>query len=80
MLLGEKLFDLMMTDSNRWAFTFQNYVQLTMYETQKQEAANDANAQQRKLNLFERSIHSARWVFVENHIFNVRKHDCFPSN
>ena len=56
----------MMTDTKRWAFTFQNYVQLTMYETHKL-AVPSSKENERKLNLIERSLHSARWVFVENH-------------
>ncbi|XP_063713736.1 deoxynucleoside kinase-like [Symsagittifera roscoffensis] len=58
---GSKLFDLMMQDPKRWSFAFQNYVQLLMFR------AHHLNFDDSKVHLMERSLHSARYVFEENH-------------
>jgi len=66
---GEKLFDLMMKEPKRWSFAFQNYVQLSMFNSHSK--ATSTASKTTKLYLVERSIHSARYVFVENH--KIRK-------
>uniref|UniRef100_X1YYT3 Deoxynucleoside kinase domain-containing protein n=1 Tax=Capitella teleta TaxID=283909 RepID=X1YYT3_CAPTE len=56
---GHNALALMYEDPERWSLTFQTYVQLTMLQTHlaKQEQA---------VKLMERSIHSAKYCFVEN--------------
>ena len=56
---------MMMKNPKRWAFTFQNYVQLSMLNNHSRSADKNWNC---KVHLIERSIHSARYVFVENHL------------
>uniref|UniRef100_A0A8W4FAC3 Thymidine kinase 2 n=1 Tax=Sus scrofa TaxID=9823 RepID=A0A8W4FAC3_PIG len=50
---------LMYRDASRWGLTLQTYVQLTMLDLH-------TRAQTLPVRLMERSIHSARYVFVEN--------------
>ncbi|KAI0210173.1 Thymidine kinase 2, mitochondrial [Lamellibrachia satsuma] len=56
---GHNTLELMYKDSERWSLTFQSYVQLTMLQvhTQKQTCP---------VKMIERSLHSARYCFVEN--------------
>lgn len=58
-LHGHNLFKLMYGDPVRWSHAFQTYVQLTMAQSHLQPC----NA---PVKLMERSIHSARYIFVEN--------------
>jgi len=62
-LRGNNLFSIMYQDPKRWAFAFQQYVQLTMMKVHEET--------QYKQNtgyccLMERSLFSARYCFVEN--------------
>ncbi|XP_022097006.1 thymidine kinase 2, mitochondrial-like isoform X2 [Acanthaster planci] len=56
---GHNLFDLMYRDPKRWSFTFQSYVQLTMLENHRTQVATP-------IKMMERSVYSARYIFVEN--------------
>lgn len=56
---GYNLLDLMYKDMNKWAFTFQTYVQLTMTRLHEVNTL-------RPVKMLERSIFSARYCFVEN--------------
>lgn len=56
---GVNLLDLMYQDPERWAFSFQSFVQLTMLQQHLKET-------DRPVKLMERSIYSARYCFVEN--------------
>lgn len=56
---GHNPLALMYSDACRWALTLQTYVQLTMLE-------QHTRPQTSPVRLMERSIHSARYVFVEN--------------
>eukprot|EP00088_Acartia_fossae_P031317 TRINITY_DN3222_c0_g1_i1.p1 TRINITY_DN3222_c0_g1~~TRINITY_DN3222_c0_g1_i1.p1 ORF type:complete len:270 (+),score=43.62 TRINITY_DN3222_c0_g1_i1:88-810(+) len=58
-LNGHNLLDLMYKDPERWSMPFQSYVQQTMLENHLQNT-------DRPVKLLERSIHSARYCFVEN--------------
>ncbi|XP_054435328.1 thymidine kinase 2, mitochondrial isoform X2 [Pteronotus mesoamericanus] len=49
----------MYNDASRWGLTLQTYVQLTMLE-------QHTCPQTSRVRLMERSIHSARYIFVEN--------------
>lgn len=51
---------LMYEDPSRWAITLQTYVQLTMLQ-------QHSRPQTMPIRMMERSIHSAKYVFVENH-------------
>eukprot|EP00088_Acartia_fossae_P068143 TRINITY_DN8583_c0_g1_i1.p1 TRINITY_DN8583_c0_g1~~TRINITY_DN8583_c0_g1_i1.p1 ORF type:complete len:238 (+),score=40.26 TRINITY_DN8583_c0_g1_i1:41-754(+) len=57
-LNGHNLLQLMYEDPARWSMAFQTYVQLTML---KQHLACDA-----PVKIMERSIHSARYCFINN--------------
>ncbi|KAK3908679.1 Deoxynucleoside kinase [Frankliniella fusca] len=56
---GKNFLDLMYTDPSRWGITFQTYVQLTMLDLHTQVV-------DKTVKMMERSIHSARYCFVEN--------------
>ncbi|XP_034237186.1 deoxynucleoside kinase-like isoform X2 [Thrips palmi] len=56
---GENFLDLMYSDPSRWGITFQTYVQLTMLDLHTKPV-------ERPIKMMERSIHSARYCFVEN--------------
>uniref|UniRef100_A0A4X1UTA0 Thymidine kinase 2 n=1 Tax=Sus scrofa TaxID=9823 RepID=A0A4X1UTA0_PIG len=56
---GHNPLGLMYRDASRWGLTLQTYVQLTMLDLH-------TRAQTLPVRLMERSIHSARYVFVEN--------------
>lgn len=56
---GINVLDLMYQDPRRWGLTFQTYVQLTMFQTHIQKIDHPVK-------LMERSIFSAKYVFVEN--------------
>lgn len=58
-LHGHNLFKLMYDNPVRWSHTFQTYVQLTMAQSHLQPCTAPVK-------LMERSIHSARYIFVEN--------------
>ncbi|XP_037018562.2 thymidine kinase 2, mitochondrial isoform X1 [Artibeus jamaicensis] len=58
-LRGHNPLGLMYSDASRWGLTLQTYVQLTMLE---QHTCPQTSA----VRLMERSIHSARYIFVEN--------------
>ncbi|CAG2161771.1 unnamed protein product [Oppiella nova] len=59
---GVNLFSLLNEDINRWCFPFQSYVQLSMLQMH-QTAPTDPEV---AIKLMERSLHSARYCFVEN--------------
>ncbi|XP_018008077.1 deoxynucleoside kinase [Hyalella azteca] len=56
---GKNLLDLMYLDPLRWSHLFQSYVQLTMVQMHMKPC-------HAKVKIMERSIHSARYCFVEN--------------
>lgn len=56
---GINLLDLLYKDPNKWAFTFQSYVQLTLLELHLLKVPTP-------IKFMERSIFSARYCFVEN--------------
>ncbi|XP_038077952.1 deoxynucleoside kinase-like [Patiria miniata] len=56
---GHNLFELMYRDPKRWSFAFQSYVQLTMLENHRAQVATP-------FKMMERSVYSARYIFVEN--------------
>ncbi|CAN8000588.1 unnamed protein product, partial [Ixodes hexagonus] len=56
---GENLLARMYRDPKRWGLTFQTYVQLTMMQLHLAPVASSVK-------LMERSLQSARYVFVEN--------------
>ncbi|XP_034494665.1 thymidine kinase 2, mitochondrial isoform X3 [Ailuropoda melanoleuca] len=56
---GHNPLGLMYRDACRWGLTLQTYVQLTMLE-------HHTRPQTSPVRLMERSIHSARYIFVEN--------------
>ncbi|XP_049964080.1 deoxynucleoside kinase-like [Schistocerca serialis cubense] len=58
-LRGHNLLGLLYENPTRWAHVFQSYVQLTMLDFHMQRSNH-------RLKLMERSIHSARYCFVEN--------------
>ncbi|GCB60943.1 hypothetical protein scyTo_0012827 [Scyliorhinus torazame] len=57
---GHNLLALMYENPSRWAITLQTYVQLTMLQ-------QHMRPQVEPIRMIERSIHSAKYVFVENH-------------
>ncbi|XP_032891766.1 thymidine kinase 2, mitochondrial isoform X3 [Amblyraja radiata] len=59
-LWNHNLLSLMYEDPSRWAITLQTYVQLTMLQ-------QHSRPQTIPVRMMERSIHSAKYVFVENH-------------
>ncbi|XP_035137458.2 thymidine kinase 2, mitochondrial isoform X1 [Callithrix jacchus] len=56
---GHNPLGLMYHDASRWGLTLQTYVQLTMLD-------RHTRPQMSSVRLMERSIHSARYIFVEN--------------
>lgn len=60
---GVNLFDLMYKDPKRYGFLFQSYVQLTMLK--QHELIKKLTLEQNEINFSERSIISARYIFVE---------------
>ncbi|XP_069312380.1 thymidine kinase 2, mitochondrial isoform X4 [Eulemur rufifrons] len=56
---GHNPLGLMYSDASRWGLTLQTYVQLTMLD-------QHTRPQTSPVRLMERSIHSARYIFVEN--------------
>ncbi|XP_072168867.1 thymidine kinase 2, mitochondrial-like isoform X3 [Diadema setosum] len=60
---GNNVFGLMYEDPTRWSFLFQSYVQLTMLRSHQAPHT-------RPLKMMERSIYSAKYCFVENHLRN----------
>ncbi|KAM9063842.1 thymidine kinase 2, mitochondrial [Sarcophilus harrisii] len=56
---GHNPLGLMYQDASRWGITFQTYVQLTMLD-------QHTRPQISSLRMMERSIHSAKYIFVEN--------------
>nr|XP_018915400.1 PREDICTED: deoxynucleoside kinase-like [Bemisia tabaci] len=58
-LKGHNLLELMYKDPSRWGLTFQTMVQKTMLDVHVQKCDEP-------IKLMERSIHSARHIFVEN--------------
>ncbi|XP_069758146.1 thymidine kinase 2, mitochondrial [Narcine bancroftii] len=59
-LWNHNLLGLMYEDPSRWAITLQTYVQLTMLQQHTRPWTLPVR-------MMERSIHSAKYVFVENH-------------
>ncbi|XP_078066663.1 thymidine kinase 2, mitochondrial isoform X2 [Mustelus asterias] len=57
---GHNLLALMYENPSRWAITLQTYVQLTMLQ-------QHTRPQVELIRMIERSIYSAKYVFVENH-------------
>ena len=60
-MYGANLLDLLYNKPRRWSFTFQSYVFLTLIDKHL-----GLNVSQARLNVMERSIYSANYVFVEN--------------
>lgn len=58
---GHNLLKHLYSDINKWSFTFQSYVQLTMLQQHTLQT-------DKPIKLMERSIYSARYCFVENMI------------
>ncbi|XP_070386076.1 deoxynucleoside kinase isoform X2 [Dermacentor albipictus] len=58
-LQGQNLLELMYKEPKRWSLAFQTYVQLTMMQLHLAPV-------QTPVKLMERSLHSARYVFIEN--------------
>ncbi|XP_044843407.1 thymidine kinase 2, mitochondrial isoform X3 [Mauremys mutica] len=56
---GHNLLGLMYQDSSRWGITLQTYIQLTMLDQHTRPMISP-------LRMMERSIHSAKHIFVEN--------------
>lgn len=63
-LRGDNLFDLMKMDPVKYGLPFQQLVQMTMAETHMKEPESECREQ--RIRLMERSLFSARHVFVEN--------------
>lgn len=61
-LKGHNLINLLYSDMNKWGFTFQTYVQLTMTKLHELKT-------EKSIKIMERSLFSARYCFVEN-MFN----------
>lgn len=59
---GHNMFQLMSKDPYKYAFPFQQYVQLTMSELHRMPLPTN-----KSVKLMERSLYSARHCFVENH-------------
>ncbi|XP_054156259.1 deoxynucleoside kinase-like [Oppia nitens] len=59
---GMNLFQLLHKDLNRWSFTFQSYVQLSMLAIHQTRPSRPEVT----IKLMERSLYSARYCFVEN--------------
>lgn len=57
---GHNVLGLLYEDMHRWSFTFNTYVQLTRLQMHN-KPTNKA------VRMIERSIHSTRWIFMENH-------------
>ncbi|XP_018566581.1 deoxynucleoside kinase-like [Anoplophora glabripennis] len=55
---GHNLLGLMYEDSQKWSFTFQSYVQLTMLQ-------HHCHRSSHPIKLMERSVYSAKYCFVE---------------
>uniref|UniRef100_A0A4W3J1L2 Thymidine kinase 2 n=1 Tax=Callorhinchus milii TaxID=7868 RepID=A0A4W3J1L2_CALMI len=64
-LRGHNLLGLMYEDVSRWAITLQSYVQLTMLEQHTLPLTAP-------IRMMERSIYSAKYIFVENHYRSCR--------
>lgn len=58
---GENLLELFYKDPKRWAFSLQSYIQLTMMQQHLHET-------DKPVKLMERSVYSALYIFVENHL------------
>ncbi|XP_062474232.1 thymidine kinase 2, mitochondrial isoform X1 [Pezoporus occidentalis] len=56
---GHNILGLMYQDASRWGITLQTYIQLTMLEQHTKPMISP-------IRMMERSIHSARYIFVEN--------------
>ncbi|XP_075017533.1 thymidine kinase 2, mitochondrial isoform X3 [Calonectris borealis] len=56
---GHNILGLMYQDASRWGITLQTYVQLTMLEQHTRPMISP-------IRMMERSIHSAKYIFVEN--------------
>ncbi|KAL8195196.1 UNVERIFIED_CONTAM: Thymidine kinase 2, mitochondrial [Gekko kuhli] len=56
---GHSLLGLMYQDASRWGITLQTYVQLTMLDQHTRPMTSP-------IRMMERSIHSAKYIFVEN--------------
>lgn len=56
---GHNLLELMYSDASRWSLTFQTLVQKTMLEIHLEQPDT-------RIKMMERSIHSARHIFVDN--------------
>lgn len=56
---GHNILGLMYQDASRWGITLQTYIQLTMLEQHTRPMISPVR-------MMERSIHSARYIFVEN--------------
>ncbi|KAM9182970.1 thymidine kinase 2, mitochondrial isoform 2-T2 [Mergus octosetaceus] len=56
---GHNILGLMYQDASRWGITLQTYIQLTMLEQHTRPMVSP-------IRMMERSIHSAKYIFVEN--------------
>lgn len=56
---GHNILGLMYQDASRWGITLQTYIQLTMLEQHTKPMISPVR-------MMERSIHSAKYIFVEN--------------
>ncbi|XP_040427121.1 thymidine kinase 2, mitochondrial isoform X2 [Cygnus olor] len=56
---GHNILGLMYQDASRWGITLQSYIQLTMLEQHVRPMVSPVR-------MMERSIHSAKYIFVEN--------------
>ncbi|XP_064884548.1 thymidine kinase 2, mitochondrial isoform X2 [Columba livia] len=56
---GHNILGLMYQDASRWGITLQTYIQLTMLEQHTRPMISP-------IRMMERSIHSAKYIFVEN--------------
>ncbi|XP_025914165.1 thymidine kinase 2, mitochondrial isoform X2 [Apteryx rowi] len=56
---GHNILGLMYQDASRWGITLQTYIQLTMLEQHTRPMISSVR-------MMERSIHSAKYIFVEN--------------
>jgi deoxyadenosine/deoxycytidine kinase len=59
---GENILDYFYKDTQRWGYTFQNYVLITRLLSQKKSI----ELTKKKLHFFERSLYSDRYCFAQN--------------
>ena len=62
---GHNLLQMAYQDNNRWSHLLQTYIQLSLAKGHAKGVSNVS-----KVKLMERSIHSARYCFLENQYIN----------